>query len=255
MRLHLHEWGDRALPTILCLHGVQAHGARFRRLAQERLTDRFHVVAPDLRGHGRSSWDPPWSLPAHLDDVEELADELSPAVVLGHSFGGRLVLELAARTPRRVPRAILLDPAIQVPREVAAAYAAEEARREPFASRDAALAFRRADAPRAPLGFLEEELGAHLTDELRFRYSTLAAATIFGELAADPPDPPRCPTLLVVAETTDITTAEAVARLEDAVDELTLVRVPGGHIVLWDAFDETAAAIDAFLTGTDSGRS
>jgi lipase len=251
MRLHRHEWGDRALPTMLCLHGVQAHGARFRRLAEERLTDRFHVVAPDLRGHGRSSWDPPWSLAAHVADIEELADELSPAVVLGHSFGGRLVLELAARRPERVPRAILLDPAAQVPRAVAAAYAAQEAAREPFASRAAALEARLDDARRAPRRFLEEELDAHLTAELRFRYSTLAASTIFGELAGNPPAPPRCPTLLVVAETTDITTPEAVDRLRDTVDELTLVHVAGGHIVLWDAFTETADAIDAFLAATE----
>jgi lipase len=251
MRLHRHEWGDSALPTMLCLHGVQAHGARFRRLAEERLTGRFHVVAPDLRGHGRSTWDPPWSLAAHVADIEELADELSPAVVLGHSFGGRLALELAARRPERVPRAILLDPAAQVPRAVAAAYAAQEAAREPFATRAAALEARLDDARRAPRRFLEEELDAHLTDELRFRYSTLAAATIFGELAGDPPAPPRCPTLLVVAETTDITTPEAVDRLRDTVDELTLVHVPGGHIVLWDAFTETADAIDAFLAATE----
>lgn len=247
MRLHLHKWGDRTLPAILCLHGVQGHGARFRRLAEERLAGRFHVVAPDLRGHGRSAWDPPWSIPAHVGDVAELAEELSPAVVLGHSFGGRLVLELAARDPGRVPRAILLDPAIEVPRDVAAAHAGEEARRGPFASGEAAIASRAAEAPRAARAFLEEEMDAHLTDELRFRYSPLAAVTIFGELAAAPPASPRCPTLLVVAETTDFTTPEAVARLEDTVDELTVVRVPGGHIVLWDAFAETADAIDAFL--------
>jgi lipase len=226
---------------------VQAHGARFRRLAEERLVGRFHVVAPDLRGHGRSSWDPPWSLAAHVVDVEALAEELAPVAVLGHSFGGRLVLELAARRPELVRRAILLDPAVQVPRDVAVAYAAGEAAREPFASRAAALEARAADAPRAPRELLEEEIDAHLTDDLRFRYSTLAAATIFGELAADPPAPPRCPTLLVVAETTDITTPEAVDRLRDGVDELTLAHVPGGHIVLWDAFGETADAIETFL--------
>jgi len=130
---------------------------------------------------------------------------------------------------------------------VAVAHAAEEAAQQPFTSRDAALESRAAEAQRAPRDFLEEEMDAHLTDELRFRYSRLAAATIFGELAGDPPASPRCPTLLVVAETTDITTPEAVARLEDTVNELTVVRVPGGHIVLWDAFAETADAIDAFL--------
>jgi len=62
VRLHVHSWGDSALPAIVCLHGVTAHGLRFRRLAEERLAHRFHVVSLDLRGHGRSDFDPPWSL-------------------------------------------------------------------------------------------------------------------------------------------------------------------------------------------------
>lgn len=254
MRLHRHEWGDPALPTLLCLHGVQAHGARFRRLADERLAGRFHVAAPDLRGHGRSAWDPPWSLAAHVADVEALAEELSPAVVCGHSFGGRLVLELAARRAELVPRAILLDPAVHVDPALARAYAEEVLDLAPYASRDEALVLRSRAAPRAPRAFLEEELDAHLTEELRFRYSRPAAATIFGELASEPPTAPACPTLLVVAETTDFTTETAVEQLRDALgDRLTTAFVPGGHIVLWDAFAETADAVETFLGGAEFG--
>src|SRR5918911_1389258 len=36
MLLHLHEWGERAAPPLVCLHGITAHGRRFRRLAEER---------------------------------------------------------------------------------------------------------------------------------------------------------------------------------------------------------------------------
>ena len=61
MRLHLHEWGDPGAPVVLCLHGVTGHGLRFRRLAEERLATRYRVLAPDLRGHGRSGWEPPWT--------------------------------------------------------------------------------------------------------------------------------------------------------------------------------------------------
>src|SRR5437588_9527469 len=116
MRLHMHEWGDADAPALVCLHGITAHGRRFRRLAEERLARRFRVLAPDLRGHGRSGYEPPWTIAAHLEDVVETLAEagVERAAWIGHSFGGRLVLELAAREPDRLDRAALLDPVIQV---------------------------------------------------------------------------------------------------------------------------------------------
>ena len=39
MELNLHEWGDSAAPPVVCLHGVNAHGRRFRRLAEERFIE------------------------------------------------------------------------------------------------------------------------------------------------------------------------------------------------------------------------
>src|SRR2546425_8043627 len=115
MQLHLHEWGDPAAPAIVCLHGVNAHGRRFRRLAEERLAKRHRVLAPDLRGHGFSEWEPPWTIATYAHDVLETLDDagVHSAAFVGHSFGGRLVLELAALDPERIRRAALLDPAIQ----------------------------------------------------------------------------------------------------------------------------------------------
>src|SRR5437660_1988232 len=98
MLLHLHEWGEPSAPPLVCLHGVTGHGRRFRKLAEERLAQRFHVLAPDLRGHGRSEWEPPWRLDTLIGDVLDTVGELR-AAWLGHSLGGRLVLELAARQP------------------------------------------------------------------------------------------------------------------------------------------------------------
>ena len=73
MILHTHEWGDATAPPLVCLHGVTAHGERFRRLALERWT-RFRVVAPDLRGHGRSGYEPPWGFETHVADIVETID-------------------------------------------------------------------------------------------------------------------------------------------------------------------------------------
>ena len=156
MTLVVQRWGDPDAPAIVCLHGIQAHGGRFRRLAEERLVPAgFRVVAPDLRGHGRSSWDPPWSIPAQLASGIELGDEVRPAVWLGHSFGGRLVLELAAARPDLVPRAILLDAAVQMTAEDAREAADEDRGDRSFADAEEFFAFRREAASRVPQAFLD----------------------------------------------------------------------------------------------------
>ena len=72
LSLARYEWGDASLPPLVCLHGVTSHGRHFEQLA-ERLADRFHVVALDLRGHGGSPWEPPWNLEQHVADVLDAA--------------------------------------------------------------------------------------------------------------------------------------------------------------------------------------
>jgi lipase len=140
-RLHLHEWGERTAPPLVCLHGVTGHGRRFRRLAEERLAERFRVLAPDLRGHGRSDWEPPWTLRANLADVLETvaAAGVERAAWLGHSYGGRLILELAALEPERIERAVLLDPAIDLLPHVSFDMAEDHRRDRVFGSAEEAI--------------------------------------------------------------------------------------------------------------------
>src|SRR4051812_38596638 len=115
---------------MVCLHGITAHGRRFQQLAEERWASRFHVLAPDLRGHGSSDWDPPWTLDAYVDDLVDTFEELGAVDWVGHSFGGRLILELAARRPDLIRRAVLLDPAIHVLPQIGG-YIADQERAEP----------------------------------------------------------------------------------------------------------------------------
>ena len=74
------------------------------------------MIGVDYRGHGRSGWEPPWSVEQHVADLLETTDALgiSEAAWIGHSFGGKLVAEVAARQPDRVVYAVLLDPAMQL---------------------------------------------------------------------------------------------------------------------------------------------
>jgi len=127
LSLARYEWGEDGLPALVCLHGVTSHGRHFEQLA-ERLADRFHVVALDLRGHAGSPWEPPWNLEQHVADVLEAAP-VGRVTWLGHSFGARIAYETAAAAPDRVERLVLLDPAILLPPQLGRA-AAENARRD-----------------------------------------------------------------------------------------------------------------------------
>jgi lipase len=248
--LHTHEWGDAAGPPLVCLHGVTAHGERFKRLATERWT-RFHVVAPDLRGHGRSGYEPPWGFETHVADLVETMDAagIERADWAGHSFGGRLLLELAARHPDRIRRLVLLDPAIQVLPHVALG-SAEAERADPVYDSAEDYAESRGDGPATPRELVLEDAALHcdrLPDgRLRRRSSQAAVVSIFGELASEPPPPAtlRAPTLLLYAPAYGLVRDEQLAAYDGRVETMA---VPGMHIVMWDAFDEVATAVERFL--------
>jgi lipase len=255
VRLHVHTWGDDDAPPIVCLHGVQAHGRRFRRLAEERLAGTNRVLAFDLRGHGHSSWDPPWSIEAHVEDIGETAHFLGVerATWIGHSFGGRLVLELLGRAPDLVERAVLIDPAVAVDPEIAAMRAEEQRGDVSFATWEEARAARSESVPRAPEDFLEEELRDHLeaSPDGRFRLRYLPGAVIaaFGEMTSWPPDPAKpASTLVVVGDESWIVRESDLDWLRSRFGpNLEVARVPGGHICLWEAYEETADAVERFL--------
>src|SRR5919204_2414307 len=193
MQLYLHEWGDADAPPVVFLHGVTAHGRFFRRLAEERLARRFRVLAPDLRGHGYSEWDPPWTLSTHAHDVLETLDEahVRRAPFVGHSFGGRLLLELASLDPDRVQRAAMLDPAIQILPHVGFDFAEREREDNAFASPEAAIAARLETSVSTPRDFLEEEMREHLVEHpdgrFRFRYCPSTVVSLYGELCTPAP--------------------------------------------------------------------
>jgi lipase len=253
VKLHVEEWGPPDGKRVVCLHGVTSHGRHFAKLAAA-LPD-FHVLAPDLLGHGSSVYEPPWDLETHLDAIIETVGVAS-AVVIGHSFGGRLALELAARAPKLVPKLVLLDPAIHVQPPVAL-FAAENARKDrAYVSFDEGIERRydESQLSRAPRELIEEELRGHLvwSDDggYRYRYCQAAVVAAYGELASQPPpfERARVPTLLVLGERSYLPYDHLLdAHREALAGLLEVVVVPGGHTVLWDALAETAAAVTAFL--------
>ena len=129
---HLWTWGDSGLPPLLMLHGFPEYGGAWADLAP-RLADRFHCVAPDQRGYGRS-WSPEGV--AHyrgselVADMAALADQLgAPLAVLGHDWGAAVAYGLAMRHPDKVSRLIIANGVHPVPfqRELARGGAQSEA--------------------------------------------------------------------------------------------------------------------------------
>jgi lipase len=257
--LHVHEWGPADAPPVVCLHGITGHGRRFRKLAEERLTPRFHVLAPDLLGPGLSDWEPPWSIRAHLDAIVSTLERLGVGAArwIGHSFGGRLVMELIARDRGRVERAVLLDPAIWVPPPVALERAEDERADRAWESHEAALAARvaKGELLEHALPLVEEDYRDHLVAVgedglLRPRYTPSAVVTAFSEMAAAPPDFAALdvPTLIIRGRLSNVTVDPLVELYREGIgDRLEVLDVPGYHSPFWDAFDETARAIDRFF--------
>jgi lipase len=255
--LHVHEWGDPQGEPLVCLHGVTGYARVYQRLAEERWSKR-RVLAFDLRGHGRSGWEPPWTFATHVEDLAETSAALgfSAADWVGHSFGGRLVLELASARPHLVRRAALLDPAIQLLPEVALG-AADFERREPvFASVEDYIQERLLIYPDSPRAAIEHEAAHHLEPQrdgsFRRRTCQEAAISIYGELASAPPSPstPAAETLLLYAPAYGLVHEGQVEAYRAALgDRLRVVEVPGMHMVQWDAFDEVAGAVEQLVNG------
>ena len=98
------------------MHGLAQDGGVFAPLA-ERLAGVGHrVVAVDLRGHGGSDHEPPWSTERHAADVlETVADHgVRRATWIGHGFGGRVAAATAALATDLTAGLVLLDPGLEV---------------------------------------------------------------------------------------------------------------------------------------------
>jgi lipase len=104
--LALHEFGPPGAPRVVCLHGVRNHGRHFERLAAA--LGEYRVLAPDLLGHGNSSWEPPWDIGAHCDAIVETVGARE-AILVGHSFGGMIAQKLLGQD--RALAAVAIDAA------------------------------------------------------------------------------------------------------------------------------------------------
>jgi lipase len=249
--LHVHRYGPTRPPEILAVHGLTGHGRRWQTLATRHLPE-FAIAAPDLIGHGRSSWAAPWSIDANEGALGGLldADADGPVVVVGHSFGCAVALSLAAARPDLVAALVLLDPAVGLDggwmRDIAD---------DMFASPDytdcAEARLEKANGSWADVepDELDRELDEHLIDapggRVGWRISIPAMMSYWSELAR-PIQLPRneIPVTLVRATKTDppYVTDDLLAGLRERPD-FTLLEFACDHMVPQARPADTAAVI------------
>lgn len=111
IQLSYLEWNQGQEPLLL-LHGLGDHALVWASLGESFAKD-YHIVAPDMRGHGESSKpDRGYTFVEAIADLEALMDRLgwSAAHVVGHSWTGKLALIWARQHPERLRSMILVDP-------------------------------------------------------------------------------------------------------------------------------------------------
>ncbi len=234
-------------PAVVLVHGwgfgnPSALVPQFEHLAPHR-----RVLKLDLPGHGRSDRPPPGfgfedcaaAIVAALD-----AAGVDQAIVCGHSFGGRLAVEVAAAYPPRIAGIALLDPVILFP---------EPVRQQAVTGLVPALAtenwltaleryFSRLFSPYDP-----PELKSQVLRELGQVVPDLAAPIMQEGMATDGSESlarVRCPLLLVSAAQSPVD----IERLRSLQPEALIGRVVGsGHWLTLAVPDQVNAMLDRYL--------
>ncbi len=101
---------DPGAPTVVAVHGITASHRSWLRVSADLAGVR--IIAPDLRGRGRSNSLPgPFGLRQHAADLERVLDHigLASTVAVGHSMGAFVVALLGYRAPERVAALVLVD--------------------------------------------------------------------------------------------------------------------------------------------------
>jgi pimeloyl-ACP methyl ester carboxylesterase len=112
LRLHYADWGNPDAPPLLLVHGGRDHCRSWDWVAEELRAD-WHIIAPDLRGHGDSAWSPDgnYGLDAMVYDLAQLIHQngLSPVTIVAHSLGGNISTRYTGLYPETVRKLVSIE--------------------------------------------------------------------------------------------------------------------------------------------------
>jgi len=279
LRLHYADWGNEKAPPLILMHGGRDHCRSLDAVARALAPD-FHVIAPDLRGHGDSDWSPDgdYSMLALVYDLAQLVHQLGrlPVTIVAHSMGGNIAIRYTGLYPENVSKIVAIEglglsPAMQAEREKIPAAermrkwiddkraaAARSPRRYP--TLEAALARMKEENK-----FLSEAMARHLTEHGATANEDGTWSWKFDHyLNVWPPVdlPPSeihalwssiaCPTLLVYGAESWASNPNTDGRAGHFRHARVVTVQKAGHWVHHDQFDTFIAEVRAFLGGTSA---
>ncbi|MBA4307281.1 MAG: alpha/beta hydrolase [Sphingopyxis sp.] len=112
LRLNYVDWGNTDAPPLLLVHGGRDHARSWDWVAEELRHD-WHIIAPDLRGHGDSAWSPDgnYEMSAFVYDLAQLVHQLNlaPVTMIAHSMGGNIATRYAGIYPENVRKLVNIE--------------------------------------------------------------------------------------------------------------------------------------------------
>jgi len=112
LRLHYVDWGNEGAPALLLIHGGRDHCRNWDWVA-ERLRHKYHIIAPDLRGHGDSEWSTGggYNEVNYVYDIAQLVlqKQMSPVTIIAHSLGGSIAILYSGLFPETVKKVVAIE--------------------------------------------------------------------------------------------------------------------------------------------------
>ncbi len=246
---------------VLCLHGKWGRGETWIDL-MSRYGDTFRVIAPDQRGHGLS--DKPVARYAGEDfaaDSYELLKTLDclPAIVVGHSIGGRNAAYLAANYPQAVKSLVLLDATADGPDTLSNLSPDEISSIDNFtkdwptpyryyqeAVNDLSQRFPRKTNVQYFLDSLSESINGY---DFLFSRQAMSAIDVYYQGWRHILKQIQCPVLLVRAESSWYLSKEEAEKMKKTLHHCTYFEVSNSdHMVYVDNTEEFYLGLDKFIT-------
>jgi pimeloyl-ACP methyl ester carboxylesterase len=274
LKLHYVDWGNRDAPPLLLIHGGRDHCRNWDWVA-DRLRDRYHVIAPDLRGHGDSAWSPDgnYAMEGFVYDLAQLIHQLDlgPVDIVAHSMGGNIALRYTGLYPESVRKLVAIEGLGPSPKVL------KEREAKPFAERFRAwIADKRQAAGRTPRRYatLDDALARMMAENSYLTADQARHLTIHGVSRnedgswswkfdnylnvwpfIDTPQPDieamwnaiTCPTLLLYGANSWASNPERDGRLQHFRNAKVIEFENAGHWLHHDQFDRFMSTLDDFL--------
>lgn len=112
LRLHYVDWGSPDKPPLILQHGGRDHCRSWDWVAEQLARD-WHVIAPDLRGHGDSAWAPDgnYEMNMFVYDFAQLVHTLGhdQVTIVAHSLGGNIASRFTGLYPEKVRKLVNIE--------------------------------------------------------------------------------------------------------------------------------------------------